>query len=335
MTAELEYFHCSGCGSDHHARLFAAAERKKDPADRICIGRQGHVSLCEHLGGTYKDIQKAQSKALGHRRRIECRHSSHDPPADHHWNNGELANIVLTKGDRYKSNSFQGSEEGKGVVNLSLNKRTHVVFMLTDDDRPTAQQLRDFLQKLHQTWPTPWFPLENPSLTPLRMIDPNKCHCFNYQGSDQTRWPLRPNPSDEATRESLWSRPSEDQNANELPRCNDRAHSETLAFDHFHTRFSVSFFPGRCERPGYEKCLTLDYWRHFNMEHAWDSQWIYTLDLQSYGGLDLGTHPRCVSKGCRAFMKYETYGPLFACLGEDADVEKSANRECGTTCQAR
>ena len=42
------YIHCSGCRADHPACLFSAKERNKEQAERVCIGHEGFLRLCEH-----------------------------------------------------------------------------------------------------------------------------------------------------------------------------------------------------------------------------------------------------------------------------------------------
>lgn len=324
---ELEYYHCSGCKSDHHARLFSAAELIKTPHGRICLGRQGYISLCDHRNISYADVLRAQLGDSGHRQVFECRHPSHDFAPDHTYG-GELVDAYLA-GDS-SSETDPAHPLGHRRKRLSLAKGSHATFPVEQGARPTAQQFRDFLFRLQRTSPTPWFPLENPSLTPLRKMDPNKCLCFDYQGSDLFDYPVRPNPPEEATCVSLWSGQA---GYKDEPRCNDRAHEESERFDHFNTGFSIGLRP--CTWSLGHPCMTLIYWRNLSFYQPWESQWIYALNPQSYGRLEFALQSPCTTKTCRNYMKYETYGPLFGGLGEDNKREKLANRLCGRGFSAR
>lgn len=41
--------YCSGCRRIHSSSLFSAKQRQEGPNKRICIGREGHIRLCEHI----------------------------------------------------------------------------------------------------------------------------------------------------------------------------------------------------------------------------------------------------------------------------------------------
>ncbi|KAK1455093.1 hypothetical protein CMEL01_03853 [Colletotrichum melonis] len=46
--AAVSPLHCSGCRRDHPSSLFSVKQRQEEPDTRICIGREGHIRLCEH-----------------------------------------------------------------------------------------------------------------------------------------------------------------------------------------------------------------------------------------------------------------------------------------------
>ena len=320
-TEELDYFHCSGCKSDHHARLFSLAELSRPPRERACIGREGFVRLCEHKIITYVDVCRAQAEDSGRRIVFDCHDPSHSFAG--HRQGGEDVYVELYAGN--SSGTALESASQHELRKLSFGKRTHFTPPTrSGKSRPTAQQFRSFLRRLQQNSPTPWYPLDNHSLSPLRMVDPNKCHCFHYEGSDLVRWPLRPNREEDAERECLWSGMAKYKSE---PLCDNRAHSETQGFNYYHTNFSVSLWD--CAQSSELECMTLTHWRHFQFDQPWSPQWIYALDPASYGQLGFGVAaPRCMTRGCRNYMKYETYGPLYACLGGEPEVTALANKRC-------
>ncbi|KAK1690448.1 hypothetical protein BDP55DRAFT_756193 [Colletotrichum godetiae] len=46
--AGISPLYCSGCRRGHPSSLFSAKQRQKESNKRICIGREGHIRLCEH-----------------------------------------------------------------------------------------------------------------------------------------------------------------------------------------------------------------------------------------------------------------------------------------------
>ncbi|KAI8690973.1 hypothetical protein NCS56_00088900 [Fusarium sp. Ph1] len=59
-----QWLHCSGCKVDHLSTVFSTEEAKKPCNERLCIGRQGYVRLCEHEVITWADIEARVNQAL-------------------------------------------------------------------------------------------------------------------------------------------------------------------------------------------------------------------------------------------------------------------------------
>lgn len=59
-----QWLHCSGCKVDHLSTVFSTDEAKKPCNERLCIGRQGYVRLCEHEVITWADIEARVNQAL-------------------------------------------------------------------------------------------------------------------------------------------------------------------------------------------------------------------------------------------------------------------------------
>ena len=56
-SLDNDYLHCSGCGQDHPSPMFSPEQKEKPWRERICIGREGHIRLCEHEVITWADIE--------------------------------------------------------------------------------------------------------------------------------------------------------------------------------------------------------------------------------------------------------------------------------------
>jgi len=84
-----EFLFCKGCLVDHPAAFFSPDQRRlgKDrDGDRICIGHQGYVRLCDHEVITWNDVLIARVGLLNRGPQYQgamllrvCRHPSHMP----------------------------------------------------------------------------------------------------------------------------------------------------------------------------------------------------------------------------------------------------------------
>ncbi|KAK7967227.1 uncharacterized protein PG986_001504 [Apiospora aurea] len=57
---------CSGCKAYHPVFLFSPVERQKGPSRRVCIGRQGHIRLCQHKMVEWQHLAGYGSSSNGH-----------------------------------------------------------------------------------------------------------------------------------------------------------------------------------------------------------------------------------------------------------------------------
>lgn len=85
METPRLYIHCAGCNSHHTRYAFSHTQRQKKPLDRVCIGREGTLRLCEHVSIGWADIeahlaassrQRDFSKAVSDFH-VMCPHPSH------------------------------------------------------------------------------------------------------------------------------------------------------------------------------------------------------------------------------------------------------------------
>lgn len=66
-----EWLHCSGCQVDHLSTVFSCEEKMKPCSERLCLGRQGYVRLCEHDIITWAEIEALVIQA--------CKEPTSDP----------------------------------------------------------------------------------------------------------------------------------------------------------------------------------------------------------------------------------------------------------------
>jgi hypothetical protein len=169
---EMAYLHCSGCKLDHQAHLFSAAQRRAPPQERICIGREGYVRLCEHKTIGWDDIQQRLAGWSHLPREIKCKDRSHK------IGRRKTSSVYATPVARFNSRCTE----------LSFFKWTHVSF--TTIQRPlTAEDVRQRLREIQQVSPCPWYPDEDcTSLSPMRCLEPNTCSCLVYTGAKSFDW---------------------------------------------------------------------------------------------------------------------------------------------------
>ncbi|CAG9949761.1 unnamed protein product [Clonostachys rosea f. rosea IK726] len=165
--------------------------QKKD--GRVCIGRQGHIRLCDHKMVTWEMVSKAAKQLINvggnFKARIQlsrCDHTDHHPK--HH-------NLAMALQCRKVSPSAEiRGVEGHSLI-LSLTWQGH---MLVEGDAPIkpevlCKQLGQFRKGVAQ--------FIAPRLPPGRLpemscFDPNRCDCLYFEGMDQLPdWP-GPLPSD-------------------------------------------------------------------------------------------------------------------------------------------
>ena len=79
------YLYCAGCDTYHASNAFSHTQRRKGPAHRICVGREGRLRLCEHVSISWADIQAHLTASAGRHDfckavsdfHVVCKHPSH------------------------------------------------------------------------------------------------------------------------------------------------------------------------------------------------------------------------------------------------------------------
>ncbi|KAH6874869.1 hypothetical protein B0T10DRAFT_386630, partial [Thelonectria olida] len=133
--------YCSGCRKDHPRSMFSPEERTKDPKDRICIGREGHIRLCDHEVITWADLEPylALCLAKGSWETSKylircCKDKSHEPAckAQMSWPGAELV------------------YEGFGSYHLKLSWHPHTgpsAFTTCSNGHIQAFEMRSVIQR--------------------------------------------------------------------------------------------------------------------------------------------------------------------------------------------
>ncbi|KAK2774377.1 hypothetical protein CKAH01_03610 [Colletotrichum kahawae] len=165
--------YCSGCKKHHTASLFSAAERNKAPVERICIGREGYIRLCEHKTFNWDDFVRASSEASKFPRDGSdlacCKHAPRQPglpPVEYNA-------FVL---DQW----------------VYLEKAMHMSFPRTSPAfRLNADELRQRLAEEQVRDLCPWY--QGPRhLDLMGCFDPNVCLCLHYEGRERFEPLLHP-----------------------------------------------------------------------------------------------------------------------------------------------
>lgn len=326
-TPELRFVHCSGCGSDHHARLFSAAQLRAKPSERICIGREGKLSLCEHFSLSYEQLQSHLEGWDGtpNTEILSCHHPCHDMSKDE---------LSLIRRDEPAAWFVKSNMARKNVPCLRLISTSH--FKLGNGSaRPSAQAFRRGLHALQDQSPSPWYPLHHPQVTPLRGVDPNCCSCLTYDGIGDLYYPLKKLPSNQVAKNgppTLWSRPGVPSQA--VSKCFKYSHGFTEGFHSSQTRLTATL--RNCLRHDDDQaCVRLTLNRYLAITEPWKPEWRFALDKRSYGALAFKHRIWCDNEECENHLDRrleEFIYPRFDSLEEQ--VAKS-NRPCDGRCDLK
>ncbi|KAK1502735.1 hypothetical protein CABS01_09346 [Colletotrichum abscissum] len=113
--------HQGRCRRDHPSSLFSAKQRQEEPNKRICIGREGHIRLCEHRTFGWDEFVHTSSTTNADTS-ITCNHPDHlgaskKPEVDYHREDRWSGD-----GTAYIHTEFSGCSEHDGCVILSHNR---------------------------------------------------------------------------------------------------------------------------------------------------------------------------------------------------------------------
>lgn len=186
----VERLYCSGCGVFHPVALFSAAQRQVRDEERICIGREGYVRLCNHKVVTWHDIaflmrEAAEVSLDRHRGGLliplpACRHESHIPK--HH---SAKSPAMVFQSSRPARCIKTGPD---GIPVLQLLWHTHLRFPKPprDQEAVSADTVRRRFEVSRRGAAEFIAPQMGPGHLPeMNCLDPNRCSCLHYPGMDQ------------------------------------------------------------------------------------------------------------------------------------------------------
>ncbi|KAJ9150828.1 hypothetical protein NKR23_g3394 [Pleurostoma richardsiae] len=286
---------CSECETEHSADLFSGAQRELPDDLRVCIGREGHIRLCEHKIITWHDVQKAMDTDGWHKAEIRCDQAHHQ----------EHAGLSSTAPTARLSADY-----------LELSVGVHIA---THPAREARKRIMasDIRRGLEDASPCLWYPEgEVPSyLSPMCCFDPNTCFCVEYAGAARLDWKLSPlnrkhswgrwcrHSSDRERRLSLTSVPHAEGSMAGHRSC--LWHTLSVFTDDFATNFFTMASP--CSEAA--RCLLVAKHRTIEVKglRPSDGRWYRALDPASYRLTDdWDNYGRswCAQQGCANYYRF-------------------------------
>lgn len=189
---EWNWRQCGGCEIMHVTRHFSPTELHKDRETRICVGREGHVRVCDHLTLTWADVERGVSRLREMiRRRQEmigpyktmafvcveltrCRHESHFNDGCECIQHGPIVQLRRFSVRDFELRIIWQAHSGRGTFPLH---RPGV--------RPgalTEREMRDMFVRHRQNGANYVVPSLYPGHLPeMVCFRPDECDCIDYQ----------------------------------------------------------------------------------------------------------------------------------------------------------
>jgi len=129
------YLHCAGCGEDHAAGYFSVRQRQLPPTQRLCIGREGFVRLCEHRVVRWGEFEpffrQKEATQWPWCLRIECKHPKCIPllPCGHLTRSSlsilreRSEGIVVLWYSHYRNDELQGEKGPEERLHSAMARR--------------------------------------------------------------------------------------------------------------------------------------------------------------------------------------------------------------------
>ncbi|KAK0639770.1 hypothetical protein B0T16DRAFT_463410 [Cercophora newfieldiana] len=257
---------CGACEAIHPLAYFSRTERRH-MRPRSCIGREGHVRLCEHKVLQWHhvvaavnrlretDSQEPTSIAL-----VTCRHPSH-LPTHHDSTDPELYPSIII--EHSSSTTIQLAMKWSGHMHLPKRPESGKRF--------TPTEIAHQLDRFRRGTPAECIaPQSAPGCLPeMKCFDPNRCRCLHYVGFDHISrgWRLaRPTPgnnfetcrTDDNARLHALLRPGSRPHAATAPSAHT---SQTLLSYPLQTPYGISISISSCSTPDTQRCLNIIYRR--------------------------------------------------------------------------
>ncbi|KAF5012856.1 hypothetical protein FDECE_1146 [Fusarium decemcellulare] len=173
-----DWLYCSACNLDHPSAVFSATERVKQ--QRICIGRQGYVRLCDHEVVTWADLEAQiarRKERKGGNQDWEtmrvCWHPSHTPRCDRQRTQDDCS---------WPTAKLSFSSYDTGFFDLNICWTPHTGPVLKRDGRFFASELRNAVSDIRQSGSKYLIPQNTPGYLPEMACFPSTegCECLRY-----------------------------------------------------------------------------------------------------------------------------------------------------------
>ncbi|KAK3936576.1 hypothetical protein QBC46DRAFT_394732 [Diplogelasinospora grovesii] len=184
-----ELIYCSGCDTKHPAGLFSYDQRHGPPNTRICIGREGHVRICDHLVLTCADVERWL--ATGRPWLVQkCCDRSHRNALNPSPCGSEDHAVHVHFGAFCRVRSCRDLHAQGPQPYIAIQWKTHItlpgVGLSNGIDGADLRRQVDWLRNTAS-----FIFAERPGKYPpeLQAFDPNSCSCVHSPGlSSQDRW---------------------------------------------------------------------------------------------------------------------------------------------------
>ncbi|KAH6898090.1 hypothetical protein B0T10DRAFT_453431 [Thelonectria olida] len=218
LLKAVPFIYCAGCNIEHRAFFFSARQRHESNDDeRLCRGREGCITLCEHVSITWDSAQRLADAPPG-QNTIQCDNGHHKVSPCQHVKDGTSKFCCNDDKPRFK---FYRDERQNLCFNLSIT--THLPFRPQGSEQGSKVSSRAFrasIKKLvHDRLPVSsfhWVPSNTSNTSSTfgcedisRCFDPNICSCLDWgqpmlpsksdaprtTASNKFEWKLCPNPT--------------------------------------------------------------------------------------------------------------------------------------------
>lgn len=177
LLSSMPVLYCSGCRTSHREMHFSARMRKAMDDDRLCIGHEGRLNVCNHISISLQQAKvdavsgaKSVSCPFGHEKSRSC--GSNTCPVDTrlqvhaYYDEHRRLRIMLSYASHIQVKRLQNGK----ICSLSLRK----------------EFARAFPHEDIGSW---YHMLTNSNCDEMRAFDPNLCDCVDYH-QELARVPL-------------------------------------------------------------------------------------------------------------------------------------------------
>lgn len=349
--ATAEYAHCSGCRIDHPVYLFSITQRASPAEKRICIGREGHIRLCDHEVLRWVDVAQSVSELkdckAGTDRQVvlaTCQHESHVPQDGTHAC-APTDNLTHPTAILYKTEQGGIMFETRWLGHLPVSDPAHGEVDRTEQATPSF--IRERLEELRVGAAEFIAPEVPPGrLVEMNCFDPNRCACLRYSGLEHLSQSWQLTPLQEIRGVTCRSEPhlrlaalGTPTTGGEMPVHKGFAQSPQTSH-HTDVQTTSSQVAGggairitvyRC-RLDPSRCLRIVYQRGHSIMQRWldprhlPMAWYQALDPDSYDLIDDHSFYGalwCRTMGCRNYYRY---------LKHILCSQRDSRRACGKYC---